>query len=254
MTPNAPRSANTHHHASSLALRPRLSRALAVSLALTAGLSACADLEHEPTPSSGVVRVDPRATPTGSEALSAKADLPFASPLVPVMEQASAQTTQGDEQGLFDLLWSIYDRYTEHADAYLPHGFESEHGSGEPPQEDCLNCGRETGFLPPPEVTLESVTPLEHKDTSYVTFAWGAVEGGNRYRVVLLQVDEALGEVSDVSTTDVQSPEVGLGLTHGFSYIVYMITYHNVSKAHSEPSAPLFLRCSLSYGCGALNP
>ena len=225
-------------------MRTRLTGPLTASLrclilcCMTLSLSCATETEQldesSPAPSAS------RAT-----TLDTKMDLPLAPPphewTIEVEERSSSDA-------LIELLWSIYDQYV-HGRTSHPHPPET--GLDEE-DSDCLDCGRETGFLPTPEMLLESVTPLDHKATSYVTSEWDEVEGANSYRVFLIQVDEELEEVREVSTTDVHTTEVGLGLDHGYVYVMYLIAYHEVTKDYSIPSEPLMLRCGLSHGCALL--
>ena len=242
--------------------RPRLSALLMSATlvsALVAPLAGCDAQEDEASLANA--RVASGARPlTPLQSLDSKSDFSFELQ-TNANQRAERDTTEATttEGSLSELLWSVYELYTEEMEAHRArdHAIDEpptdERPAEAPPAEDCLNCGRETGFLPPPEPFLESVTPLESKDTSYVTFTWDEVEGGNSYRVFLLQVDEALGLLSASSSADVHIPEVGLGLTHGFSYVIFALTYHSETKAHSLPSAPIFMRCSLSYGCFELS-
>lgn len=199
-------------------------------------------LEDEPQQSP----LSPVSSPSERVTFDAKMDLPLAPPpqtwTIEIEERASSD-------GLMELLWSIYD---EHIHGRTAHPHPPEEDSFEESQGGCHECGRETGFLPTPEVGLESVSELDHKATSFVTLNWGAVEGANSYRVFLLQVDEAREAVTETSSADVHTEHAGLGLEHGFSYVMYVIAYHEISKDYSIPSEPVLMRCSLSYGCALL--
>ncbi len=106
----------------------------------------------------------------------------------------------------------------------------------------CLVCGRETGFLPTPTLTLDGVYALEGKDTSYVSLSWEPVEGATEYRVLVVQVmDGALVDVIDV---DVNTTTFGVGLELGFDYFVYVVASNSDTKRRSEPSSPLLLSCA----------
>jgi hypothetical protein len=216
-------------------------RALLTLLCLCSiALSSCAQEEKAESP------IEAQSA-AGITTRDAKMDLPLAPPphewTIEVEERDSS-----DE--LMELLWSIYNDHVHGRTAH-PHPPEDTFEPGHE-QGGCYNCGRETGFLPTPVVALESVSPLDHKATSFVTLRWEAVEGANSYRAFLIQVNEDQGVVNQMSTTDVHTEGVGLGLDHGFSYVMYVIAYHEVTKDYSIPSEPVMMRCSLSYGCALL--
>lgn len=182
-----------------------------------------------------------------STSIDTKNDLPLAPPphewTIEVEERDSSDN-------LMELLWSFYEEHIHGRTAH-PHPPEST-DDFEDDQGGCFDCGRETGFLPPPEVQLESVSPLDHKATSFITLKWDEIEGANSYRVFLIQVDEGQEQVSEISTTNIHTDRAGLGLNHGYSYVLYVIAYHEVTKNYSIPSDPVMMRCSLSYGCALL--
>jgi len=207
-------------------------------------LMSCSDERDTSSAIEAADRVNGNAT-----TLDTKMDVPLAPP--PYEWEIEVEERDSSDS-LIELLWSIYDRYIQGQTAHpqpLENSDSEEQHDG---QAGCLDCGRETGFLPTPDILLESVTSLEHKATSYVTLIWESVMGADSYRVFLIQVDEGQGDVSISSTTDVHTSSAGLGLDHGYAYIIYVIAYHRETKRYSVPSEPIMMRCSLSYGCALL--
>ena len=225
-------------HAMKNVLSPRILWTLVALLSVA--FYSCAQQEPKETNAEGDIR---STRPT----VDAKMDLPLAPP----PHEWSIEVEERDSSDdLMELLWSIYEEHVHGRTAH-PHPPEERFDAGHE-QGGCFDCGRETGFLPTPEVGLESVSPLDHKATSFITLRWAPVEGANSYRAFLIQVDEREGEVSQMSSADVHTEGVGLGLEHGFAYVMYVIAYHEVTKDYSIPSEPVMMRCSLSYGCALL--
>jgi len=170
----------------------------------------------------------------GGARVDAKADLPLG------YEEGGAAPGAGRAAGLRSL-------YLDFVSDDL-----SPQGRGAPwDLTGCLVCGRETGFLPTPTLTLDGAAPLEGKETSYVSLSWGAVEGATSYRVVVVQVRG--GEVVDVIDVEVSTTTLGLGLELGYDYFVYVVASDAPTKRRSEPSEPLLLTCAEGDVCAQLD-
>jgi hypothetical protein len=178
----------------------------------------------------------PSAPEAGVSAVDVKADLPLGYSEA----EAQSQAQEALREDLISLYHDFVDKELAIDAESSPWDFSG-----------CLVCGRETGFLPTPALTLDDVYALEGKDTSYVSLSWGAVEGATEYRVVIVQVRE--GALVDVIDVDVTTTTLGVGLELGFDYFVYVVASNPETKRRSEPSSPLLLSCVDGERCAPLD-
>ena len=211
-----------------LSLPRSLPRALPLSILLSFSLLAACDL--------GGGGEGSAATGRGASATDTKADLPLG--------YAEAEAQSQEHEMLREDLISLYQDFVDDELA-----IDAESSSWD--FSGCLVCGRETGFLPTPTLTLDGVYALDGKDTSYVSLSWGAVEGATEYRVVIVQVSE--GAMVDVIDVDVTTTTLGVGLDLGFDYFVYVVASNPDTKRRSEPSSPLLLSCVDAEVCAPLD-
>jgi hypothetical protein len=152
-------------------------------------------------------------------------------------------------------------------------------GEGADPNESCDRCGRETGFLPLPDLFITRFIPVEMKELTLGLASWSmdlseVVEGlsallGDEapaeplfsYRLTLARVDiDSLSEnerelaemgslvesgsdrvsLTSLSTADT---ETALSFEHGFAYLLSVVAIESNTKLSSESSAPLMLYC-----------
>ena len=148
------------------------------------------------------------------------------------------------------------------------------------PTESCDRCGRETGFLPALEISIEQFLHVEMKALTFGLVSWSidqdelanAIEDilgsespetlAMSYRLTLVRVDmteiseemamlatngELLAnESSDaisVSRVVTTSEEMGLTLDHGFSYLLFVNATETNTKLSSLASAPVLIHC-----------
>lgn len=116
--------------------------------------------------------------------------------------------------------------------------------------DDCINCGRETGFLPTPEVFVDEFTILENKDASLALFTWTESENASNYQVMMIKVNEDQEYYESFLMTN--ELEVRIGLDHQNVYLIYVIAHNEITKQRSLPSEPLFIHCITNIGCGLL--
>ena len=152
------------------------------------------------------------------------------------------------------------------------------------PMENCDRCGRETGFLPAPDLYLNRFVPVEMKALTFGLASWEVDElqiedaleeltGTTQqsaelsFLLSLVRVDldsmtEAnrelardgqlieLGEINEITTTSVTTSAQELGITfeHGYAYIMYISLTEGISKLHSLPSQPVMVYCGTEHG------
>ena len=211
-------------------LAQRLTLCLTLCLAVSASLIAC-------DPTADVQEAEGGAAGAAVALTDTKADLPLSDP----WSEAGAEAS--DERRGARLI-SLYEDFISHD---LSIGQESSPWD----LTGCLVCGRETGFLPTPTLTLSGAEALDGKDTSYVSLSWDPIEGATEYRVVIVQVSG--GEVVDVIDVSVTNTTLGVGLELGFEYFIYVVAEDTTHKRRSEPSAPLLLSCLEGDVCASLD-
>ena len=163
---------------------------------------------------------------------------------LPKVDQSEWEASEGEREMLRERLMSLYDGLTANADQVA---------HVEIPAEDCLDCGRETGFLPTPDMSVDGFTLIESKDVSYMLLSWEESTGATTYQMMIAQVytREEDGYMVSAITTD--TLDVGISLAHGFSYVVYLSAHNEMDKTRSLPSNPLFIHCGSEEGCTLIN-
>ncbi len=112
--------------------------------------------------------------------------------------------------------------------------FTDDMGGAEASPIDCLNCSRETGFLP---------RPVLHADLEPggVHLYWGAVPGAERYSMHAMRWGRggpAIGpDASYVWAVD--GTELHVQLDEGYTYSFYVVAVGDDGKTRSHPSAPV---------------
>ncbi len=117
---------------------------------------------------------------------------------------------------------------TEHQGARVP-------GTGNSSEEDCDQCGRETGFLPIPELRQ----PERYADA--VLIEWNAVEGAQFYEVNAQSwslVDNVLTEDSSFQWKT-GSTQLLVPVEAGFTYTFYVVAHNEETKRRSAASEPV---------------
>ena len=111
-----------------------------------------------------------------------------------------------------------------------------------PAATDCLECGRETGFLPTPALSLDSITEFDHKPSSFLSISWTPSDGATHYQLTITRIsnqDQTQSE-SIIKTTET---EVSLGVEHYHQYLLYVIAHNEQNKSYSIASEPLLVDC-----------
>ena len=148
------------------------------------------------------------------------------------------------------------------------------------PTQSCDRCGRETGFLPNPEIFMNSFLHVEMKAFTFGLVSWSidfetVLETLNdllgdeapstvelSYRLTIVRVDLASFDTTmieqanngtllanqapeSVSITSVttDAEEFGVNLDHGYSYLLYVHAIETVTKLTSTPSEPVMIHC-----------
>ena len=153
------------------------------------------------------------------------------------------------------------------------------------PTSSCDRCGRETGFLPSPDLFINQFLHVEMKSLTFGLFSWlidleevqevlSELLGEDSpniielsYRLTVVRVDiaefspEMITQASEgtllanespesVSITSIMTADQDLGMTleHGYSYLMYVNAIDTMSKLSSFPSDPLMVHCFKSDG------
>ena len=100
---------------------------------------------------------------------------------------------------------------------------------------DCLVCGRETGFLPKPDLRIESL------DASGVTLAWDAVEGADQYVLHGLRWARHADGLEEAGSFELSTRQtrVHITLQPGYAYGFFVVAWDADGKRRSPPSVPL---------------
>lgn len=156
-------------------------------------------------------------------------DRPLVQPVT--WESNSDQEHEGFASHLIDL-------YTEMSGDMLS-AFEEESNSN---HDDCHECGRETGFLPSPALSIDGFTQLSEKEADFILLSWDAVPEATTYQMIKIQVSDTFSEVTKAVSTD--TLELGLSLDYDYAYLLYLIAYDDVNKIRSAPSDPILIYCN----------
>jgi hypothetical protein len=148
------------------------------------------------------------------------------------------------------------------------------------PNQSCDRCGRETGFIPVPDLFLTRFIPVDMKALTLGLVSWivdvllaqEALEElledeapeqlDFSYRLTLVRVDiDAMSEEirtlarsgmllssdtpEEVSITSLSTSteETAITFEHGFSYVFSIVAIETNTKLTSAPSAPLMIYC-----------
>lgn len=169
------------------------------------------------------------------------------------------------------ILLGIYEELTQ----------ESAQASGpSDPTASCDRCGRETGFLPSPDLFINQFLHVDMKAFTFGLIAWAidldvidevlsmvlgdevpdSIELSHRLTVVRVDIskfnevmetqasegtllEEQSPESVSITSVTTESDQFGLNLDHGYSYILFAHTVERVSKLSSLASSPILLRC-----------
>ncbi len=107
---------------------------------------------------------------------------------------------------------------------------------GLPTEEDCLECGRETGFLPRPELWLENVFAGKA-----VELRWTRVEHARRYVVYGIQWPYGPGSEPVSMSWATGGVSLRAELAPGFIYVFYVVAI-SADDVRSKPSRPVTVR------------
>ena len=148
------------------------------------------------------------------------------------------------------------------------------------PSASCDRCGRETGFLPIPDLFLTRLIPVEMKALTLGLVSWDIDLESSASMLLDLLGDEApesllfsyrltfarveidamgederlraargelleMGESEYVSITQLNTAqeESAVSFEHGFAYVISLVATESSVKLSSAPSAPLMLYC-----------
>ena len=142
-----------------------------------------------------------------------------------------------DEEEGEEVASHLIDIYTELSDEMMSVTENSESN----PQEDCYECGRETGFLPAPSLQVDGFTQLTEKEADFVLLSWDAVPEASSYQLIKVQVSDHFSEINKAVNTD--TLELGLSLDYGYAYLLYLFAHDDINKIRSSASNPILLYC-----------
>jgi len=108
--------------------------------------------------------------------------------------------------------------------------------------DDCANCGRETGFLPPPELQWISFYDLEGKNSTMIDISWDSVEEADDYELSLITVSSE-NQASNLYQWIVDDTHVELPLELGYFYIIFAKSLNHDQNLESKLSKPVLIDC-----------
>jgi hypothetical protein len=102
--------------------------------------------------------------------------------------------------------------------------------------DDCLECGRETGFLPRPELWVENI--FEGKA---VELRWSRIEDADRYVIYGIQWPYLPGGQPVSMSWATEGVSLRAELEPGFVYVFYVVAMSG-DDVRSKPSSPVTVR------------
>ena len=120
----------------------------------------------------------------------------------------------------------------------MPHTIEQTF----PAASECLECGRETGFLPTPVLSLDSITAFDHKPSSILSISWLPSEGATHYQLTITRISNQ-DQTQSESVLKTSETLVELGVEHYHQYLLYVIAHNEQNKSYSLASEPLLVDC-----------
>ena len=245
-------------------------RAASVSAALSlvlASLGGCGSFDDDPARSDEMEMM----TLTGDRSTSSMPDGDGLAQQLPLELTLSA----AERSEYYSILEGIHEEVNVDA---AGDRFEAEAGAD--PSQHCDRCGRETGFIPSPDLFLTRFIPVEMKDLTLGLASWVVDEilaqealeellGDDAperpdfsYRLTLVRADiETMSEESralaragmllssnapeEVSITSVSTSteETAITFEHGYSYVFSIVAVESNTKLTSAPSAPIMVYC-----------
>jgi hypothetical protein len=104
--------------------------------------------------------------------------------------------------------------------------------------DDCLQCGRETGFLPRPDLWVDSIV-----EGKAVSLQWTQVDGAAHYVLYGLQWPYHPGDRQPVSMSwETDATTLRADLEPGFIYVFYVVALDQDEDIRSKPSRPITIR------------
>ena len=111
-----------------------------------------------------------------------------------------------------------------------------------PAANECLECGRETGFLPTPTLSLDSITEFDHKPSSFLAISWTPSEGATYYQLTITRISN-IDQSQSESVLKTTETEVELGVEHYHQYLLFVVAHNEQNKSYSRTSEPLLIDC-----------
>jgi hypothetical protein len=148
------------------------------------------------------------------------------------------------------------------------------------PTESCDRCGRETGFLPSPDLFINSFLRVEMKAFTFGLVSWSIDQEsvtealanflGNEapnipeisYRLTVVRADlqsfdtimaeqatsgtllaDQAPESVSITSVTTNAEEFGVNLDHGYSYLLFLHAVESISKLSSLSSEPVMIHC-----------
>ena len=183
------------------------------------------------------------------------------------------ELTTAEKEEYYRMLDGIYSELTTSDDITAT-------SAANDPTQSCDRCGRETGFLPSPDIFMNSFLHVEMKAFTFGLVSWltdldAVIETVNdilgaeapsiieiSYRLTIVRIDfsnfnatmieqasngtllenQAPESVSITSVTT-DSEEFGVNLDHGYSYLLFVHATETVTKLTSTPSEPVMIHC-----------
>lgn len=104
-------------------------------------------------------------------------------------------------------------------------------------ERDCLECGRETGFLPRPDLWV-----AEGFDGKAVVLEWTPIDEATDYVVHGLKVPYRGGEGPEAMSWETQRSSLRAEVSAGFIYVFYVVAIDTPDGVRSKPSRTVTVR------------
>jgi hypothetical protein len=108
---------------------------------------------------------------------------------------------------------------------------------------ECDSCGRETGFLPPPDLEWISFYDVEDKNTTIIDISWDHIENHEYYEISLFKIEGNEAQSTNMYQWQTTRNQVELPLSIGYFYVFFVETINQSQGLRSKASSPVMIDC-----------
>ena len=142
--------------------------------------------------------------------------------------------------------WSQDESWQQKAeDLYQNYANQLENQSPQAPinPSECDSCGRETGFLPPPDLQWISFYDVEDKNTTMIDISWDHIDNHEYYEVSLFKIEGNAAQTTNMYQWQTSRNQIELPLSIGYFYVFFVETINETQGLRSKASKPVMIDC-----------